>query len=122
MTHPQQDNPKGTKMRDKIDIDELIERLERCSPFGHSEPKKHRIVDNETFEKTITALTDMKVREDAHKLLIGGFLIEEKSTLPLAELRGWKFIEEHYTPEKRLAAYGEWEARQSKTNHKGDEL
>ena len=102
-------------MTDKIDIDELIKELEHMS-LDISVPPQY--VHKLTL--ATTALADMKAREDAHKLLIGGFLIEEKSTLPLAELRGWKFIEEYYTPEKRLAAYGEWEARQ--TNHKENEL
>ena len=133
MTHPQQDNPKGTKMTDKIGIDELIERLERCSPFGHSEPKKHRLVENETFEKTITALTDMKAREEIVRL-IDELRKEEATSVCIVadnpDFDGPNNVIYLYDPvtDKDTPFYGDnvldclRKARQSKTNHKGDEL
>jgi len=42
------------------DYDDLIERLQRCSPFGHSYPLKHRLIDNATFDEAISALQAAK--------------------------------------------------------------
>jgi len=86
MTHPQQDNPKGTKMTDKIDIDALIEFHMKDYPKTLLSKLAKRYIGHKVnwgklnganwgkgafhagemkvLEEAITALTEMKARED----------------------------------------------------------
>ena len=67
MTHPQQDNPKGNKMTDKIDIDDIVLQLKMIKTIAPKGNGKTSIDWDKLTSDTITALADMKAREDVLK-------------------------------------------------------
>ena len=147
MTHPQQDNPKGTKMTDKIDIDELIRKLENkrvnlTSAFqrlnGKISPNYNvALLDiskaEDGLSEAIAALTDMKAWEEIVRL-VDELRKEEATSVCIVadnpDFDGPNNVIYLYDPvtDKDTPFYGDnvldclRKARQSKTNPKGDEL
>ena len=132
MTHPQQDNPKGTKMRDKIDIDELIRKLENkrvnlTSAFqrlnGKISPNYNvALLDiskaEDGLSEAIAALTDMKARED----VVDYLKISDSDAALIRGLLDVTDIWDNHDKaiDRMLSCFPNDPL--NKTNHKGDEL
>ena len=119
--HHSRPNPKGTKMTDKIDIDELIEaQHDICDRFfkevsGHSELYS-ALIDHK--QKTIAALTDMKSREDVIDYLK---ISDSDATLIRGLLDVTDIWDNHDKAIDRMLSCFPNDPL-NKTNHKGDEL